>query len=56
MTETGLKGKVPLHPAEFSPEVIEALRDRISPSDRIHDPFAGRGVRLGKLCDEVGAQ
>ena len=44
-----------LHPAQFSPEVIEVLRDLIRPGEHIHDPFAGTGLRLGALCDELGA-
>ncbi len=43
------------HPCQYSPEVIEALRSRISANEHIHDPFAGTGLRLGALCDEIGA-
>lgn len=49
----------PLHPAEFSPEVIDVIRDELIGLIRsrnvmhVHDPFAGRGVRLGALCDEL---
>ena len=46
-------GKVPVHPSQYSPEVIEALRTFIRPGSRVHDPYAGTGVRLGKLCDEL---
>lgn len=46
----------PLHPAEFSPEIIDVLKEllHVYCVDHVHDPFAGRGVRLGKLCDEMG--
>jgi hypothetical protein len=43
----------PLHPAEYSVEVLQAIGPllmRLAP-ERVHDPFAGRGVRLGRLCD-----
>lgn len=46
---------VPVHPAQYSPEVIDALRSMISPGEHIHDPFAGTGLRLGALCDDIGA-
>jgi hypothetical protein len=35
--------------------VVVVLRDLIQPGEHVHDPFAGRGLRLGALCDEVGA-
>lgn len=44
-----------IHPCQYSPEVIEALRPHIHPKEHIHDPFAGTGLRLGALCDELGA-
>jgi hypothetical protein len=50
-----VKSPPPDHPAEFSPEVlavIEPLLVRLAPG-RVHDPFAGRGVRLGALCDRL---
>jgi hypothetical protein len=43
------------HPAQFSPEVLTILEGLIRPGERIHDPFAGPGLRLGKLCDGLGA-
>lgn len=43
------------HPAQYSPEVIEVLRGLIKPGERIHDPFAGTGLRLAALCNELGA-
>jgi hypothetical protein len=43
------------HPARYSPEVIAVLVTLIHPGEHIHDPFAGDGVRLGTLCDRVGA-
>jgi hypothetical protein len=50
----GLTGRVPLHPAEYSPAVLEVIRTLLRPGERVHDPFAGRGIRLGALCDELG--
>lgn len=52
---TGLTGTVPAHPAQYSPEIIELLRGLIEPGERIVDPFAGLGLRLGALCDELDA-
>jgi hypothetical protein len=46
---------VPVHPCQFSPEVVDAIRPLISPWEHVHDPFAGTGLRLGSLCDEIGA-
>jgi hypothetical protein len=43
------------NPCRYSPEVIDVLRALIRRGERIHDPFAGSGERLGRLCDEVGA-
>lgn len=43
------------HPCQYSPEVIDALRPLIHRGEHIHDPFAGTGVRLAALCDELGA-
>lgn len=43
------------HPCQYSPEVIEALRPLIKPGEWIHDPFAGTGLRLAALCDQLGA-
>jgi hypothetical protein len=43
------------HPARYSPEVLEIVKDLITPGEIIHDPFAGTGVRLGQLCDRIGA-
>lgn len=43
------------HPAQWSPEILAViapfLKDLGMP---VHDPFAGTGVRLGALCDELG--
>jgi len=41
------------HPCQYSDEVIDVLRDLIPPGAHVHDPMAGPGVRLGKLCDEL---
>jgi hypothetical protein len=46
---------VPVHPAQFSTEVLVVLRDLIRPGEHVHDPFGGTGLRLGGLCDELGA-
>jgi hypothetical protein len=43
------------HPCQYSPEVIDALRTQIAAGERIHDPFAGTGLRLAALCDQLGA-
>ena len=43
------------HPCQFSPEVLDVLAGLISPGEHVYDPFAGPGVRLGALCDELGA-
>jgi hypothetical protein len=50
-----VKSPPPDHPAEYSPEVlavIELLLVRLAPA-HVHDPFAGRGARLGPLCDRL---
>lgn len=41
------------HPAQWSPEIIEVLREKFTQHNvrRVHDPFGGTGVRLGRLCD-----
>lgn len=43
------------HPSEYSPEVLDVLAELIRPGEHVFDPFAGRGVRLGILCDLLGA-
>lgn len=43
------------HPCQYSPEVLDVLVPLIAPGERIHDPFAGTGIRLALLCDDVGA-
>lgn len=54
---TGLTGKVPLHPAEYSPEVLVVIEELLRDEDRpVFDCFAGRGVRLGALCDQLGLE
>jgi hypothetical protein len=45
----------PAHPAEFSPEVLAVVALYVRRGMHVHDPFAGRGVRLGALCDARGA-
>jgi hypothetical protein len=44
----------PLHPAEFSPEVLDVFERVLAGVSHVHDPWAGRGVRLGSLCDRLG--
>lgn len=42
------------HPAQFSPEVLDALAPHLRRYGlAVHDPFAGAGVRLGALCDRL---
>ncbi len=43
-----------IHPCQFSPEVLDAVRGLIQPGEHVHDPFAGTGLRLAALCDELG--
>jgi hypothetical protein len=43
------------HPLQYSPEVLDVLAELIVAGERVHDPFAGPGVRLGPLCDRLGA-
>lgn len=42
-----------MHPAQYSPEVIDKLEDLLDGTTHIHDPFAGTGLRLGALCDKL---
>lgn len=43
------------HPAQFSKPIIDALRIELEGANKtVFDPFAGLGVRLGELCDELG--
>jgi len=44
-----------MNPCQYSPEVLEVLADLIRPGEVVFDPFAGHGLRLGKLCDRLGA-
>ena len=46
---------MPDHPTEYSPEVIAIFATLLHAGDHVHDPFAGRGLRLGALCDRIGA-
>lgn len=44
-----------VHPSQFSPEVLEVMAPILQAWNLpVHDPFAGPGVRLGRLCDELG--
>lgn len=42
------------HPCQYTPIILEKIESIIG-DDRtpIHDPFAGTGIRLGKLCDTL---
>jgi hypothetical protein len=51
-----LTGPVPPHPAEFSPEVIDALAPLLDDVPLVFDPFAGRGRRLGALGHRLGVR
>jgi len=43
------------HPAKFTPAILDVLRHYIEAFRLpVHDPFAGTGERLGRLCDELG--
>lgn len=46
------------HPAQFSDSIIDALRElipqHIPAGYTIFDPFAGPGIKLATLCDELG--
>lgn len=45
------------HPAQFHPNILEAIRPYIAGTQKlVFDPFAGLGVRLGELCDELGKE
>jgi hypothetical protein len=43
------------HPSQFSPEVLDVLAGLIRLGEHVHDPYAGPGIRLGQLCDRLGA-
>ena len=45
---------IPAHPSEFSSEVLEVIAELLLAGEHIHDPYAGRGLRLGALCDDLG--
>lgn len=42
------------HPAPYSPQIIEVFRQLIPAGCHVHDPYAGEGLRLGALCDDLG--
>lgn len=43
------------HPAQFSSQVLEAIRPHLALLRLpVHDPFAGPGVRLAAVCDDLG--
>lgn len=42
------------HPAQFHPNIIDALRVELRDDDRlVFDPFAGVGTRLGAMCNDL---
>lgn len=55
MTDQLFDAPAVTHPAQYSPEVIDVLASLIRRGDHVHDPFAGTGLRLGRLCDHRGA-
>lgn len=43
------------HPSQYSPEVLTAIAPVLRRFQLpVHDPFAGTGVRLAALCDQLG--
>lgn len=43
------------HPAQFHPNILAAIKPHLAELDGlIFDPFAGTGIRLGQMCDELG--
>jgi hypothetical protein len=43
------------HPAKFSDEILAVIAPLLRAQPlAVHDPFAGTGERLGKLCDQLG--
>lgn len=42
------------HPAQYSTEVLELVRYMIPRGTRVHDPFAGAGVRLAREAADRG--
>jgi hypothetical protein len=42
-----------VHPARYSPEVIDHFHTIIPRGAHLHDPYAGDGSRLGELADEL---
>jgi hypothetical protein len=43
------------HPSQYSPEILPVLARLIGRGEHVHDPYAGPGIRLAQLCDELGA-
>jgi hypothetical protein len=49
-----LTGNTPTHPARFSKAVLAVLEPLIDHYNLpVHDPFAGTGERLARLCDGI---
>lgn len=45
------------HPAQYSREIIAAIGAALAVYDLpVHDPYAGTGIRLGQLCDQLGLE
>lgn len=43
------------HPCPWTPAILDALAPRLDELGLpVHDPFAGDGLRLGELCDQLG--
>lgn len=43
------------HPARWSPSILDAVAPVLAHWGlAVHDPFAGEGARLGRLCDDLG--
>jgi len=52
-----LTGTVPIHPARWTPAILETIRPILERyALPIHDPYAGTGERLGALADELGLE
>lgn len=52
---TGLTGRVPAHPARWTPAILAVIAGYLERFGLpVHDPFGGTGERLGRLADELG--
>lgn len=49
------RGVPDVHPAKWTPEILAVIAPTLRAWQlSVHDPFAGTGERLGKLCDQLG--